>query len=148
MTEIDTYAGKIPKALRLALNGIAGDEEIGYAIVMLLIENPHLTENEIIDSLTESDDTNPTERSREITAEIKTRLDDLQTGGIIQRHPGERIGDPDTGTYTVTNFGKAILDGLHDATSPREYHRKPHREEIDQRFMQSVASESTNTRTE
>jgi len=119
MTEINTYAEKIPKALRLATNAIAGEENIGYAVVMLLIENTHLTETEITNSLTESNDDIPAGRQREITDKIEKKLDDLQHGGVIQRHPGERIGDPDTATYTVTDFGKTILDGMHDATPPR-----------------------------
>lgn len=145
MSDIETYGEKIPKTLRMALNGISGADKIGYAIVMLLVEETRLTEQEIKKALLPDNDSIPKGRITELDNKIEQRIDDLQTGGVIHKHPGEKIGDPNTGTYDLTEFGKAILDGLYDASTPRNQETKQsnknRNEVIDQRFTQSVANQ-------
>lgn len=143
MSNVQSYADKTPKALRLALNSIAGEDNIGYAIVMLLVENHQLTEDDITNELCTDNDDVPDARITELKAKISKRIDDLQRGGVIQRHPGERIGDPNTGTYSLTNFGEALLDGLYDATTTDSQPHTASNEVIDQRFRQSVTPDET-----
>lgn len=143
MSNVQSYADKIPKALRLALNGIAGEDNIGYAIVMLLAEDHQLTEDDIINELCTDNDDIPNARITEMQAKISKRINDLQRGGVIQRHPGERIGDPNTGTYSLTTFGEALLDGLYDATTTDDQPHTASDKVIDQRFRQSVTPDKT-----
>ena len=120
MTNINQYADKIDKAVRLLLNSITGDDDIGYAIVMLLLENDGLTEEEIVTKLVGEDNDLSASEIEEYRDEISNRLSKLQTGGFVARHPGEQIGDPTTGTYEVTTVGENLMWGIYEATTDDE----------------------------
>jgi len=100
------YASKFPKELKLAIDGLSGQNEVGYAIVMLLVEEEALKFTEISEML----DLHP--------QTVSDALDDLQRGGLIEKKAGERIGDQSTGPYVLTTFGNRVLDSLYEATNP------------------------------
>jgi len=100
------YASKIPKEIRLAINGMSGQNELRYGILMLLVEEDELKFNEIKSEL----DSHP--------QTLSNALDDLQTGGLLEKQSGEKIGVQSTGKYTITSFGDRILEGLYHASQP------------------------------
>lgn len=120
MTEIDTYADQISKGVRLLLNSIASENEIGYAIVVLLMDEGKLSEDEITETLLGDTSELTAEEEQELRENISDKLDELQTGGFVSKRVGERIGDPDTGDYEVTTAGENILWALYEETTNDE----------------------------
>ncbi|WP_159900766.1 MarR family transcriptional regulator [Salinirussus salinus] len=100
------YAKKFPKKARLAVDGLGGREQSGYAVMMLLVEEGSLRFNEICDHLDMH------------SQSVNNTLDDLQRGGLIKKEVGDKIGDQSTGQYTITNFGDRVLDSLYQAADP------------------------------
>ncbi len=100
------YAGKIPLEVRLAVDGLSGSNDVGYAVVVLLVEEESLQFGEIREKLDVHQQT------------LTNTLDELQRGGVVKKRAGERIGDQSTGAYTLTKFGDRILDGLYYASEP------------------------------
>jgi DNA-binding HxlR family transcriptional regulator len=98
------YASRIPKEVRLAIDGLSDRNEVGYGVVMLLVEKGSLSFSEIQDELDVHQQS------------LSNTLDALQRGGIIKKEAGERIGDQSTGDYTITEFGDRVLDGLYHAS--------------------------------
>lgn len=100
------YASKIPKEVRLAIDGLSGQNEMRYAVMMLLVEEGGLKFSQMKRQL----DLHP--------QQLANALDSLERGGLVKKEPGERIGDQSTGQYEITTFGDRILDGLYEASKP------------------------------
>lgn len=109
----EEYASFFPKSIRLAFENLGNpnnDKDISFAILSLLLhEDDTLERNEIKNALSDT----PEET-------IEDELDNLQTGGLVVKWAGEKIGDPATGGYEVTDFGEAIVDGIYESTTPNE----------------------------
>lgn len=101
--QLRIYADKFPKKLRLAVDGLSGKNEAGFAVMMLLIEEKSLSFTKISERL----DLHP--------QTLSNTLDELQKGGLIRKEVGERIGDQSTGEYIITTFGERLLDSIYQA---------------------------------
>lgn len=98
--QVAEYAERIPAEVRLALDGLTGRTDNGYAVVMLLLEaDEPMRFGEIREELGLHQQT------------LTDTLEDLQVGGVVQRRP-----DADPGGYSLSTFGRRILDGLYEAS--------------------------------
>lgn len=102
MTE--EYADKYPKDLRLAITSMVSDESFG--ILILLIKEDGLKYEKIRDELDID------------TEELDNKLSKLQTGGLVEKRVGERIGDKTTGEYEISNFGYRLLNCIAISKNP------------------------------
>jgi len=100
------YAEKFPEEVRLAIDGLSGRNDVGYAVMMLLVEEESLQFKEIEQELDVHSQT------------LSNAVNQLQDGGLIEKKAGDRIGDQSTGEYVITKFGDRILDCLYQATQP------------------------------
>lgn len=100
------YAKRIPKEVRLAIDGLSGKNETGYAIMVLLVENDPMRFKQIEEKL----DLHP--------QKITNALGELEKGGVVEKRAGDKIGKQSTGKYAITKFGDQLLDGLYEATQP------------------------------
>lgn len=91
----DTYASEYPKVLRLAIKSLR--LELSFDIVILLIKEDGLELDELESEIAYHHH------------KIENELDSLQTGGIVEKRVGDKIGDKYTGQYTVTDFGRRLL---------------------------------------
>lgn len=112
-TENDTinlYADKYPTELRLALSSV--DDKKSVAVLMVLVEAKNDEKNEDdgmrINEISETLDTN----------ELYETIDQLQTGGLVEKRVGKRLGDPESGVYRITDFGTQLLDAVYAAGNP------------------------------
>ncbi|WP_141212166.1 MarR family winged helix-turn-helix transcriptional regulator [Halorubrum ezzemoulense] len=101
------YASQVPKEIRLAVNSLSGQNDLRYAVVMALVEEDELRFTELKDRL-------DVHQQR-----LSTAIEDMQTAGFVEKKPGETIGSQSSGAYTITEFGKQILDGLYHASRPK-----------------------------
>lgn len=98
---VATYAERIPTEVRLALDGLTGRTDTGYAVVMLLLEaDDPLRFGEVRERLGVHQQT------------LTDTLESLQVGGVVQK----RAGEEGTGGYSLSTFGRRILDGLYTAS--------------------------------
>lgn len=94
------YAERIPAEVRLALDALTGRTDSGYAVVMLLLDaDEPLRFGEIREELMIHQQT------------LTDTLENLQVGGVVQCRP-----DADPGGYSLSTFGRRILDGLYEAS--------------------------------
>ena len=101
------YASQVPKEIRLAVNSLSGQNDLRYAVVMALVEEDELRFTELKNRL-------DVHQQR-----LSTAIEDMQTAGFVEKKPGETIGSQSSGAYTITKFGKQILDGLYHASRPK-----------------------------
>lgn len=101
------YANKIPKEIRLAVEGMQGQNELRFAIIVALLEEEEL-------SFTDLKETLNIHQQR-----LSTALDSLQTGGIVKKEADGVVGGQQTGEYQTTEFGRQILDGFYSAMKPK-----------------------------
>lgn len=102
----DEYASQMPLEIRLAVDGLSGHNNTGYAVVMLLSEESQLRFEELREKLDVHRQT------------LTNTLDDLQHGGLVKKRAGERIGDQSTGAYELSDFGDQLLNGLYQSSQP------------------------------
>jgi DNA-binding HxlR family transcriptional regulator len=102
----DEYASQMPLEIRLAVDGLSGHNNTGYAVVMLLSEESQLRFEELREELNVHRQT------------LTNTLDDLQHGGLVKKRAGERIGDQSTGAYELSDFGDRLLNGLYQSSQP------------------------------
>lgn len=100
------YASRIPKEVRMAVDSLSGQNDLRYAIIMVLIEHNDLQFSELQDRLGVHQQT------------LTNALQDMRVGGLIEKKPGEKIGDQTTGAYTQTVFGDRIVKSLYNASNP------------------------------
>lgn len=107
-SKLEKHAELFPKEIRLAVNGLASEDEHTFAIVAALAENDgSLEPQELADKLDTDVET------------IHDMTDDLQRGGVVEKKVGKRIGDRSVGAYELSTFGQRILDGLYEASAPK-----------------------------
>ncbi len=102
----DEYASQMPLEIRLAVDGLSGHNDTGYAVVMLLSEESQLRFEELREELNVHRQT------------LTNTLDDLQHGGLVKKRAGELIGDQSTGAYELSDFGDRLLNGLYQGSQP------------------------------
>jgi DNA-binding HxlR family transcriptional regulator len=100
------YARKFPQEVRLAIEGLSGQNELGYAIMMLLVEEGSVQFKQIKNEL----DVHP--------QSLTNAIGDLEKGGLVEKRAGDQIGSQTTGEYVITNFGDRVLDSLYKASQP------------------------------
>lgn len=93
-----------PTALRLAIKSI--DSELSFDILILLIKNDGMTLDEIFDELAYHNH------------QIENELDSLQTGGVVEKRVGDKIGLKSSGKYRVSEFGNRMLNAISVAGNP------------------------------
>jgi|APHM01.1.fsa_nt_gi hypothetical protein len=107
-SEIEEYAELFPKIVRLSVNGLASEDEHTFAVVAAIVENGGSLQ--------------PDELADELGTDVETvhdMTDDLQRGGIVVKKAGKEIGNQDVGAYEMSTYGNRILDGLYEASTPR-----------------------------
>lgn len=103
---IQRHAYEVPGDIRRAVEGLAGDQQLGT--VVYLLKQGRQSFAELQEGLDVHQQT------------LTNTLDKLQDGGIVVR---EDISNNDSSfdtKYEVTEFGKRVLDKLFDAIQPRE----------------------------
>lgn len=101
---IEEYADEYPKDLRLAITSMVSD--VSFSILILLIEKDGLEYEKIREELDID------------TEELDDKLSKLQTGGLVEKLVGDRIGDKTTGEYRISNFGYRMLNCIAISKNP------------------------------
>lgn len=100
------YAEKFPAEVRLAIDGLGGQSDVGYAVMMLLVEQGPMHFENIRSELDLYSQT------------LSNHVNKLQKGGLVKKEAGGTIGDQSTGAYSITKFGNRMLDALYKSTQP------------------------------
>lgn len=102
------YSDIVPKEIRMTVESLGkGDTDSKFAILIILLDSEECLSKNDISKKGDFDD------------DINQLLDHLQRSGLVARKVGERLGDPSTGEYVITTYGKRILDGFYRATQPK-----------------------------
>ncbi|AKH98217.1 MarR family transcriptional regulator [Halanaeroarchaeum sulfurireducens] len=102
-----SYASKVPKEVRLAADGLSGQNDLRWALLVALIEEGALSFSKLKEML----DVHQQSLSNALKA--------LQKGGMIKKKAGKDLGSEQAGNYSIAPFGQKILDGFYSATEPK-----------------------------
>ncbi|WP_390210916.1 winged helix-turn-helix transcriptional regulator [Halobaculum lipolyticum] len=101
------YARKVPKEIRLAVEGLHGQNDLRFAVIIALLEGDNMKFTDLKETLEVHQQT------------LSNALDGLQTAGIIKKEADGMVGGQQTGQYVTTEYGKQILDGFYAAMKPK-----------------------------
>lgn len=109
----EIYADKIPDEVKSAVNGLHGQRDRKYAVLVLLIEENRLAFSEIKESLDFH------------SQEASNALYDLVESGLIVKKSGEDLRDKYSAYYEITEYAMRILDGFYEAMAPKRKRTEP-----------------------
>lgn len=105
-TSVADYASRVPGDIRRAVEGLASDQRM--AIAVLLIQEGGLSFSEITEELDL--------HQQQVTNCLKK----MQEGGLVVQKDVVEEGSQYTKFYHITEFGKRLLDKLFDSIQPRD----------------------------
>lgn len=105
-TKVAEYASRVPGDIRRAVEGLASDQRM--AIAVLLIQEGGLPFSEI------------TEKLDLHQQKVTNCLNKMQDGGLVVQKDVVEEGSDYTSQYEITEYGKNIFDKLFDTIQPRD----------------------------